>query len=358
MDEYFTKTYSSNLKGVAIILMFILHLLKSEWIYDPTIVWDLSINGNNISYIFSTSCDLCIGVFAFITGYSWYTSFNKNRKFRMILNIYFSYWVMLFLFALPIRVLLKEDVSFTLENFIYNILAIESRSISFGWYVLFYAIAVVTYKHWYKLFNRFSFSPFVKMIIVCMFFFFVRGFAKIISKGIYIPDVFLDIISHYFQCMPIIIVASMVREYRIFEITNQFISDYFDRVKISLGLVCGGATIVILILKSIFQYLTGIYSNMDSFIIVPFMYCLIGAIKSLRSFKNFDTVLRKLGGVSVYMWLSHRVLLYDSIQAVLYQVRIPVFIIIVSLGIMYPIGLLYKKIDSKLKNRFAMVFIK
>lgn len=58
------------------------------------------------------------------------------------------------------------------------------------------------------------------------------------------------------------------------------------------------------------------------------------------------------------MWLSHRVLLYDSIQAVLYQVRIPVFIIIVSLVIIYPIGLLYKKIDSKLKNRFAMVFIK
>lgn len=57
----------------------------------------------------------------------------------------------------------------------------------------------------------------------------------------------------------------------------------------------------------------------------------------------------QIGGVSLYLWLTHRILLYEPLRTWMLSLKLPVLIITTSFIIMIPIAIILRKIDSLLK---------
>ena len=87
---FYKKALVNPVKAIAIILMFMLHLLNTEWLAEPSMLLDFQIGGVLISKAVSDTCEFCIGIFAFTTGYGWNYGFGKKNIFRRIAEIYLS----------------------------------------------------------------------------------------------------------------------------------------------------------------------------------------------------------------------------------------------------------------------------
>ena len=177
-SPFFRREYSDAMKGIAIILMFSLHLLQSGWMKDPSPIVDLRFYGTAFSSVIAYACDVCIGIFAFITGYGWADSFSKKRKIERILNLYLSYWVVLLVFDFPIRILstaINEGVfpEVSIGEILLSILAIKSSSSLFQWYVFFFGTAVIAFPFLWERVQAAN-KPIVCLIIL--------GFAAIIPR--------------------------------------------------------------------------------------------------------------------------------------------------------------------------------
>ena len=77
MKEVFDKRYTKPIKGIAIILI--------RWLPETYSFIDFSINEKAVSSIIAFAGDICLGMFAFVTGYGWNNSFyNKKVKTRIV----------------------------------------------------------------------------------------------------------------------------------------------------------------------------------------------------------------------------------------------------------------------------------
>ena len=71
---------------------------------------------------------------------------------------------------------------------------------------------------------------------------------------------------------------------------------------------------------------------------------LILIIKSMQKFIYFNAIKRV--AVSLFLWLTHRSLLYESVRSLILVLLIPIVIIIVLFIIMFPICMLLSKVDK------------
>jgi len=97
-----SKEDSYRLKGIALIMMVSMHLMKSEWIKYPDMLWDIKISGNCVSYLITQSVHSSTAIFAFISGYAWGNNRWKNKDIlKKISSIYVSYWIVTLLVNIP-----------------------------------------------------------------------------------------------------------------------------------------------------------------------------------------------------------------------------------------------------------------
>ena len=360
-DTFFPKKYTDAIKGIAILLMFTLHLLQEGWMANPQNIWDVRINGSALSSIIAYACDICIGIFAFITGYGWSGSFKAKTKRKRIWDIYSKYWFILVLFDVPIRLIASVINEGNLPHFnileiVLSLFAIQSYSALFQWYVFFFAIAVLTYPYVWKRLRKTK-NP----IMLC----FVLGLLSIAPRIVLnmipgyeaVPSVIRDSISHYINWMPVILMGSVCRHFGLLERIDKAIGSIIGNTfKTTIAYLF---VLFVILGKGFFQFLSGRYVNLDPIYIVPFIYSLILIINSINNNACFNA-LKRSGGVSLYLWLSHRVLLYEPIRGVILHLRFPVLIIAVSLVIMFPIGTIMVRIerfltDNLLKHKNLVV---
>ena len=135
----FKKEYTNIVKALCVFLMFALHLIKREWLLYPDNIVGIKVHGEYLSFLVARTGDICIGVFAFITGYGWAGKQYQIRPKR-ILSTYMSYWVTLLLFNWPARMLLTyldegllfpEGLIITPTRFMISFLGIASQASTF-----------------------------------------------------------------------------------------------------------------------------------------------------------------------------------------------------------------------------------
>ena len=352
----FKREYTPVLKGIAIIFMFAVHLLKPEWMTHPEWIIDVYVAGMPLAAVLARVGDICIGIFAFITGYGFSGGFHKKSVTQRLFKggIYFSYLIVLLLFCFPIRVLESLLVTgnfpaITVAETVRSLTALSSQSVKYCWYVLFFALAVVTYAPCEKLLNRIKLSGYWKVAGVCIAGFGMRYVGrKLTALGM--PYDALSVWSHYFQWMPVVLTGSIARRENLLENLDELRRKWFKKLTFAMT----GWVIVasILLAKIILQTVFGIYSNLDSFYILPFMYGLILTAESIVvRMPPIAKILKRLGDFSLYMWLAHCVLLMGSVQEVLYRLRFPIVILVAGLAVMYPVGYILAAVDRKLQRK-------
>ena len=58
-----------------------------------------------------------------------------------------------------------------------------------------------------------------------------------------------------------------------------------------------------------------------------------------------EKALRFLGEISLYLWLMHRVFLYEPVRTWTLQIRIPVLIVAAAIVVLIPFAVLMRRID-------------
>ena len=94
-----------------------------------------------------------------------------KRQDCMHMGGYRVYWLVLLLFAFPMRVLLSAingiGISLSLADVIRGITAVGSLSVRFGWYIYFFALAVITYPLLVKAVDNLRINGVLLCYLVC-----------------------------------------------------------------------------------------------------------------------------------------------------------------------------------------------
>ena len=146
-----TLSESNQIKGIAILLMLLLHLFNTydyQNIYDPYIL----INGTPLTFYISLFADCCVVLFLFCSGYGLYFSYKKKggaelyfKSFpRRLKSLYLKYWIILILFCFILGPLLGETpYPGTLQTILLNLTAIDTSYNGAWWFFTTYVLCLL-----------------------------------------------------------------------------------------------------------------------------------------------------------------------------------------------------------------------
>ena len=79
MEQFqYGKKEANFIKGIAIVMMFTHHFFGFlQWINDANMYHGITINGIIVEQEIAFICKICVGLFAFTSGYAMFV--NKNR---------------------------------------------------------------------------------------------------------------------------------------------------------------------------------------------------------------------------------------------------------------------------------------
>jgi len=133
-QSYFNKEMSLKIKGMAIIFMFVHHVLTFEknwpegYSASKTLVW--------FANHFQSPTRICVSVFAFLTGY--YYFFEKKtiqNSLKRIQKLIISYWFVFCIFLLIYCLSMTPLPS--IPELLMELLGLKSKIAVFNWYVVF-----------------------------------------------------------------------------------------------------------------------------------------------------------------------------------------------------------------------------
>ena len=330
----FKKAYTNIVKALCVFLMFALHLIKREWLIYPESIIDFKVHGEYLSFILSRTGDICIGVFAFITGYGWAKK-HYRINYKRIANIYISYWVTLLLFNWPAkliltyldkRVLFSEGTEFSLYKILVGIIGITSQASTFCWYIFFFCLVSMTYPLLERfilltgIFNKKGLiGGVLKVVIICA----VSIATRLINNKMYglgcYGSLIHGVMYHYFTWVPCVLLGICARHH-----------SWLEKIDVALHhntIVGVVIPIAVILIKVILAELLHFSSNIDSLFIIPFCYGLIVISSVISKYRMLFNILNNIGQLSLYMWLAHAVLLLDIPELFFCMLRFPVLIV-------------------------------
>ena len=138
-NSYFSRETTSALKGIALILMFVHHFFTfPDWIVcgvDYPWIQEFTVQ-------FCAPTDLCVSLFAFLSGYFYAFSAGTLRySLRKITDFLISYWLL----CIPMVAVAALTGCYTLSKIglVLEMLGLESTVMSFCWYVNFFCIIML-----------------------------------------------------------------------------------------------------------------------------------------------------------------------------------------------------------------------
>lgn len=149
MEEvcYFKRETTNVIKGIMLILMFVLHFFCfPSWyiagISYPQLSWMERYQGH---------FQICIAGFSFLTGYLYFFQKKKNFKYvvKKWIDLLIPYWLafsILFLIAF-----ITATYPGNIKNFLLEVFALDRPVMFFCWYVSYYLLMIFFYGSWLRL---------------------------------------------------------------------------------------------------------------------------------------------------------------------------------------------------------------
>lgn len=347
----FDKGMTNSIKGMLLILMFILHFFCfPSWYMEKFF-------SNRYVFMeqFQGHFQICVAGFAFLTGYLYYYSKKKSIKyiFKKWLDLLIPYWLVLSLFIL-IAVVLGISSIFTVGVIVKELLGVDSVIMSFNWYVPFYIIMLPTLilsanyiKNDYIMFGAGLLFP---MILYYSFVYFFSGS---------LLDGTLSKFSVYF---PITICGYLSSKNRVFEKLCNIFSNNTIRVIVSI------VSVVVVFYEPSWLYAVSVDNIIMQFIrklirvisISLFMWGVWGLLKKMKDYKKCQwivTILSRLGSNSLIMWFLHGMFFNcfkEYLQPIFFRFRSPMIGMIIGLIFCYYMALPINRVSSIIRQRIKV----
>lgn len=357
MQFAFGKKESQLIKGVAIIAMFYHHFFGfAQWLAPECDFSHTYVNGRCVEYDIASFCKICVGIYAFVSGYA---SFVQDAKFRniksiikRILSFLCNYWFVFTIFIL-FGIIFNEPFP-PIERFLLQCIGVSTATgfnwdyfnaihPVFAWYVSFYILFVVI-------------SPLLAKI--CKYNFFID---LCLVTGILFGINFYscNMLPEEFSIIKILITAFatwghigmigfLFAKYNVFGFIHNMLAKYLSNM----------AQFVLLIFVLVHIYCLWIFEDkryiFESDIVkvsyfALFTPVLIYAITYILSYINckvFNSILIALSKESINMWFLHGLFFSPkkTIQWIAYLPRHPLFILIWTLFLMYYSSVVIRRI--------------
>lgn len=338
---YFDKETTAIIKGILLILMFILHFFCfPSWyvkgIEYPKLSWLENFQGH---------FQICIAGFTFLTGYLYYFTKQKNfkyvvKKWKDILIPYWFVFGLLFLIAY-----LTNTYSGSIKTFVLEMFALERPVMFFCWYVSYYLVMIFVL--W--LLVRFIKNDLVKWLVALL--------------GAYIL---------YWACVHFIhidCVVSTMEKFSVYfpmTVTGYLCSkrkwfENLEKLMQRKTIVCSVLLIVMVFMEPSWLYAIKIDNILFEMIrkcvrimsIPLFVYGLIEIMKRMHS-KVLKNVLNTVGGHSMLMWFIHGIFFNCSkeiFQKVLYLPQNPVLVLMWGLALCWGISIVLDLVLKPIMNK-------
>lgn len=173
-----SREVSNRIKGIAIVLMVMTHTFKLFSSGSSYFTIPFLNTGKTLETILGQSADICVYLFAFVSGYGLCCSYKgKNAKdiffqtLTKIIQFLLCYWLIVFAIYLPFYAANQGNDFRFIELF--KTMFGHQGFFSYGWYVYFYLLLLVTLPLFGRLLNLnkclslvVSYLPFIGAYII------------------------------------------------------------------------------------------------------------------------------------------------------------------------------------------------
>ena len=339
-SNYIERQYTNAIKGFALILMFVHHF----FCFPDRLVDGIEYsNIDSFAYIFHDITNVCVCLFAFLTGYFYYFTKKKTFKYsvRKASDIYINYLFVLVLF-LVLDVFLN-CYKITAKGLLLELLILDKPNMEFCWYVLFYIMTIFILPLFDRIAKKSSVFAFSLGIVMPLL---VVYFVNIIKESTNIGslDLLFDAIKFisWFPCVASgYVFAKDGLFYKLDVMKNK---KTFSKIALSILFV-------------IIPMLARCANESFDFVYAPLIIC--GLLNLLRFIKSEKVLfpISIIGKYSLLMWFLHSVFFNVSkeyTQPALFYPRNPLLVLLwglvltlaVSFVISFPINAM-----NKIKNK-------
>ena len=355
------KREANLIKGIAIILMLVHHLFGfPEWIDDGNMYTGITVHGIVLEQAFAEFCKICVGLYAFTTGYAIFVNHKQYAKWsgrlHKMLKFLLQYWVVMVLFLIA-GVLLKEPLP-TFQIFILQCFGIHTATgfawssyagihPGFAWYVTFYLLFLLLSPLLCKL-SKVNF--WLDFIIYAVFFYgihyiFVERELLPLRSGV------IEIISSFAIWGFIGMTGYLFAKYQMFSKTDLLIRRFMKSGGVPVGI-----SIAVVVSVFICRHYAGTYlgrsASLDVLWTPVMIYALITIINYIHS-RVFEKGLFVIAKYSMNIWFLQGIFFTPNrtLQWLAYWPKYPVLIFIWTLILMLFCAIPVSRLQSFLMKK-------
>ncbi len=321
----FTKNHTEIIKGVAILLMLFHHFFGfPSWYIEGISYIGIPLRVNTAEYVLGQFGHICVAIFAFLTGYGMFFSYQTGhimgKTLKKLFGFLLAYWLILFGVAIPVNLILgKTDITFTL--ILKNMFAYDCSLVPFAWYVRFYIEILLTLPLFYKLMTKKPYITIPLFLIIPAIINHYMGNVPGINSFI-IKLVFFSM--EYFLWIPCVLIGLCFARYKLFD----RMGNIFARLKGFELPVCILLLLIIMYLRAYKEDTIGMIFSFDAFYVPLFVFvcCRIFSVMP----RAVSSAFYILGNHSMNIWFLHSMFFFRTAELMKYAYapRISVLIIV------------------------------
>ena len=329
MDKFITAKKSIKIKYIAVILMIILHLfLKPPRDYISI----FSINGINIEYIITKFCNICVGIFVFLSGYGLTRKYGENINYKIIgkkiFKFYINYWY-IFLIFIPLGLIMKK-IEYDPIRLILNFFAIISNYNYEWWFVILYVQLLIVFPIFNNILNKKSSK---KQHLVIYIISLVVSIVGMVIYKLYVGNILINIFLPLFMYQFVFITGMIIVKDGIYsKISEKFV---IKNKKIE---------VLLFILIMVFMNITGcipVVGKIVNPIMIPiYIYILADIIKEPKSVTIYKT--------STNIWLIHTFFTKYYFPEIIWNLQYSILIVLWTIILVTSISVILDKILDKI----------
>lgn len=330
MDTLLSKSKSSSLKFISVLLMIFYHAFGFTSRIKYSYISLFKVKGTPIEQYIASVGEICVGMFLFLSGYGLYKSYSRGIGYRGIFkriwNFYKKFWLMFLLF-IPLGFYLGV-YRFQFKEFLMNFFGFRSTYNKEWWFVRLYLELLLIYPLVIKIINKFNY----KIILTVSFVVNLIGYGiPKVQSMLGLNSILIYEFSIFLGGQFIFVLGIVIARYGLF-------TKLSGRINWSRG-----AFILLSILTFVIVIIVGnipVLGEAAKLLLIPvFIFMLAESIKE-------DSWLSRLGVHSTNIWLIHSFFCYYYFQRFTFALKYSVLIFLQLVVVTVLISIVINRIGA------------
>lgn len=334
--EYMDRPTTNAIRGIALIFMFIHHFFTIPDYYVSGISYP---ELEKFALYFSMPLKICVPVFAFMTGYFYYSAKERTFRYslRKITDLLVPYWAV-YLPFLCLAIALGCH-KFNIVDVGMELFALRRSIMCFCWYVFFYYFSMLLL----PLLTRF---PGRSLLADAALLLLIPAILWITLSAFLNIALVQTVVAQMQTWFPCIAVGYLCAKYSVFTKIDAYFSTFNSKTGVLFGyllmtaLAFFGCKICAAVTLGSVNVRRGIYELQFSMEMIYGPMFVYGVAKLLQFIKGtlFFRLLGEIGKKSMLMWFIHCIffnICKEKTQRILYFPKNPVLVVFFGLALCY-----------------------